>query len=58
MNGTLTVTRDRFELNAKLGFLLSAFSEKIEGEIVKNLDALIANKPAVMDASAEKIAEK
>ena len=45
VNGTLAVTKDSFELNAKLGFLLSAFSEKIEGEIVKNLDALIAKTP-------------
>ncbi|MBC7610327.1 MAG: polyhydroxyalkanoic acid system family protein [Polaromonas sp.] len=42
VNGTLTVTKDTFELQAKLGFLLGAFKEKIESEIVKNLDALIA----------------
>ena len=42
VTGTLTVTKDAFELHAKLGFLLGAFKEKIEGEIVKNLDALIA----------------
>ena len=46
VSGTLTVTQDRFELQAKLGFLLGAFKDKIEGEIVKNLDALIAKKPA------------
>lgn len=45
VSGTLAVTQDSFELNAKLGFLLSAFREKIEGEIVKNLDALIAKTP-------------
>ncbi len=28
------------------GFLLGAFKDKIEGEIVKNLDALIDKKPA------------
>lgn len=42
VNGTLTVTEDSFELSAKLGFLLSAFKEKIEGEIAKSLDALLA----------------
>ena len=42
VTGTLTVTQDTFELHAKLGFLLGAFKDKIEGEIVKNLDALIA----------------
>lgn len=41
VNGTLTVTKDSFELQAKLGFLLGAFKERIESEIVKNLDALI-----------------
>ena len=46
VSGTLTVNKDRFELQAKLGFLLGAFKDKIEGEIVKNLDALIAIKPA------------
>ena len=46
VSGTLTVNKDRFKLQAKLGFLLGAFKDKIEGEIVKNLDALIAIKPA------------
>ena len=42
VTGTLMVSKDAFELTAKLGFLLGAFKDKIEGEIVKNLDALIA----------------
>lgn len=46
VSGTLRVTKDGFELNAKLGFLLGAFKERIEAEIVKNLDALLAGKPA------------
>lgn len=46
VSGTLTVNKDIFELHAKLGFLLGAFKEKIEGEVVKNLEALIAKKPA------------
>jgi putative polyhydroxyalkanoate system protein len=47
VNGTLLVTADHFELNAKLGFLLGAFRERIESEIVKNLDELLAvKKPA------------
>jgi putative polyhydroxyalkanoate system protein len=45
VNGTLQVHKDRFELDAKLGFLLGAFKERIEAEIVKNLDALLASKP-------------
>jgi putative polyhydroxyalkanoate system protein len=44
VSGTLLVTADRFELDAKLGFLLGAFRERIEGEIVKNLDQLLADK--------------
>jgi putative polyhydroxyalkanoate system protein len=42
VNGTLVVTKDSFELNAKLGFLVGAFKEKIEAEISKNLDAMLA----------------
>ena len=44
VNGELKVTKDLFELDAKLGFLLGAFKDKIEGEIVKNLDTLLARK--------------
>ena len=46
VNGELKVTKDRFELDARLGFLLGAFKDRIEGEIVKNLDELLAqNEP-------------
>lgn len=45
VDGTLVVTKDRFELDAKLGFLLGAFKDRIESEIVKNLDALLAAPP-------------
>lgn len=41
VKGALAVHTDRFELEATLGFLLSAFKEKIEQEIVKNLDTLL-----------------
>ena len=52
VNGTLIVAPDHFDLNAKLGFLLGAFSKTIEGEITKNLDALLAKgKPAAKAAS-------
>lgn len=44
VNGELTVTKDHFELDARLGFLLGAFKERIETEIVKNLDLLLAEK--------------
>lgn len=42
VKGELTVTADRFELVAQLGFLLGAFKKTIEGEIEKELDALLA----------------
>lgn len=47
VDGKLTVSADHFELDAKLGFLLGAFKDRIEDEIVKNLDELLASaKPA------------
>ena len=42
VNGQLIVASDHFDLNARLGFLLGAFSKRIEDEIEKNLDALLA----------------
>ena len=42
VNGTLIVAPDHFELDARLGFLLGAFSKTIEHEIEKNLDKLLA----------------
>ncbi|MEO7399920.1 MAG: polyhydroxyalkanoic acid system family protein [Polaromonas sp.] len=54
VHGTLTVTKDRFELDASLGFLLGVFKDKIEGEIVKNLDTLMAEIPAVKRKTAPK----
>lgn len=46
VNGTLKVMPHAFELDAKLGFILGAFRDRIESEIVKNLDTLLAKKPA------------
>jgi putative polyhydroxyalkanoate system protein len=40
--GTLVVAPDHFDLDAKLGFLLGAFSKTIESEVCKNLDTLLA----------------
>ena len=45
VSGSLSVTHDKFELSAKLGFLLGAFKGRIESEIVKNLDDLLAPQP-------------
>jgi putative polyhydroxyalkanoate system protein len=44
VNGELTVTKDRFELDARLGFLLGAFKDRIESEIARNLDELLEQK--------------
>ena len=50
---------DHFELQAKLGFLLGAFSKTIESEIEKNLDALLAkSKPVARKAAAKNVAAK
>lgn len=48
VNGTLQVGKAHFELDAKLGFLLGAFSKTIEHEIERNLDKLLDDhaKPA------------
>jgi putative polyhydroxyalkanoate system protein len=47
VKGELIVAADHFELEAKLGFLLGAFSKTIESQIEDNLDALLAkSKPA------------
>ena len=56
-NGELKVTKDRFELHAKLGFLLGAFRERIESEIVKNLDELLAH-PEPLKAFDHAIAKR
>ena len=61
VNGELKVTKDSFELDARLGFLLGAFKDRIEGEIVKNLDLLLEQKDstkAIAKAVAKKSAPK
>jgi putative polyhydroxyalkanoate system protein len=52
VNGQLVVAADHFELTAKLGFLLGAFSGTIESEITKALDALLQGAPAGKAAAA------
>lgn len=53
VSGNLSVTHTRFELSARLGFLLGAFKGRIESEIVKNLDDLLApKKPAKLPAKS------
>ena len=59
VQGELQVTKDKFELDAKLGFLLGAFKGRIEAEIVKLLDSMLPSdavqpKPAAKKAVAKK----
>lgn len=42
VSGELRVTPSAFELDAKLGFLLGAYQARIEQEIGRNLDQLLA----------------
>ena len=55
-SGKLVVAPDHFALDAKLGFLLGAFSQTIQGEIEKNLDTLLAAsaKPAAKPKAPKK----
>ena len=56
VNGRLLVAADHFDLEANLGFLLGAFSRRIESEIEQNLDALLQThaKPPARKAAARK----
>lgn len=53
VSGELIVAADHFDLQAKLGFLLGAFSKTIEAEIEKELDALLG-APAAKKPRAKK----
>ena len=46
VKGELIVAPDHFQLDARLGFLLGAFSKTIESEIERNLDALLSQSAA------------
>ncbi len=56
VTGQLIVAADHFDLQAKLGFLLGAFAKTIEGEIMNNLDQLLAKNEA--RPAAKKAAKK
>jgi len=60
-NGRLIVAADHFDLEAKLGFLLGAFSQRIQSEIETQLDELLSasgKKAATAKKSAAKKASK
>jgi putative polyhydroxyalkanoate system protein len=59
VNGSLIVAADHFDLQAKLGILIGAFSKTIQAEIEANLDALLAKgAKAGAKAAAKKSAPK
>jgi len=58
VDGRLVVAPDHFDLNAKLGFLLGAFSQTIEGEIEKNLDALLATGSKAKPVAKKSVVKK
>jgi putative polyhydroxyalkanoate system protein len=50
VDGQLVVAADHFDLQARLGFLLGAFSRTIETEIEANLDKLLGDAGAAAAA--------
>ncbi len=51
VSGTLRVDASTFTLDAELGFLLGAFKERIEQEISRNLDSLLADRGVTSPSS-------
>ena len=58
VKGELRVEAHQFTLDAKLGFLLGAFSKTIESEIEKNLDVLLSKSKPAARKTAGKTAKK
>ena len=58
VNGRLVVAADHFDLDAKLGFLLGAFSKTIENQIEKTLDDLLAKSAGAAKKTAAKAPAK
>jgi putative polyhydroxyalkanoate system protein len=54
VNGRLVVAPDHFELDAKLGFLLGAFSARIESEIGQALDELLKSAAPAKKSAAKR----
>lgn len=42
VTGTVQVTEDRYVLDVELGFLWSAFKDKIEAEVGRRMDKMLA----------------
>ena len=54
VQGELQVTKDKFELDAKLGFLVGAFKGRIETEITDMLNRLLQEPAATTKPAARK----
>jgi putative polyhydroxyalkanoate system protein len=57
VSGSLIVAADHFDLDARLGFLLGAFSKTIENEIERNLDLLLDQSAKAAAPAAKKAAK-
>jgi putative polyhydroxyalkanoate system protein len=58
VSGALVVAADHFHLHARLGLLLGLFAEKIEAEIEKTLETLLAKAtPAKRQPSVKRAAK-
>jgi putative polyhydroxyalkanoate system protein len=57
VTGTLVVAPDYFDLHARLGLLVGAFSKTIEAEITKQLDGLLAAHAAPAKKAAKTAAK-
>lgn len=58
VKGELQVTKDKFELDAKLGFLIGAFKDRIEAEITEMLNKLLAQADVAPKVAAPKKATR
>jgi putative polyhydroxyalkanoate system protein len=58
VDGRLVVDADSFDLTARLGLLMGAFRGRIEAEIEKNVDAVLAKATAAKKKPAAKAAAK
>lgn len=58
VSGTLIVAADHFDLHARLGLLVGVFAQKIESEIERKLDALLARAGPAKKAARAAVKKK
>ncbi|AVO41472.1 polyhydroxyalkanoic acid system family protein [Simplicispira suum] len=54
IKGTLDVFPNSLDFHAQLGFLVSAFKDRIETELIEQLDKMLSDAPAKKRKSAAK----